>query len=120
MNDERIDLSALGLDQDPERVERMVGGIMWRARMELARRAARREIGAFEMVATWYRPALAAAAAIAAVSLTLLATFQPRPVVATGAYMSAAEIPAAMSVWYEEDRVPTASELLVVANEGGN
>lgn len=120
MNDERFDLSALDLNQDPERVERMVGGIMWRARMELVRRAAQRDVTAFEVVATWYRPALAAAAAIAAVSLTLLTTFRPPPVVPTGAYMSAAEVPAAMSVWYEEDRVPTAAELLVVANEGGN
>jgi hypothetical protein len=120
MNDERFDLSALDLDRDPERVERMIGGIMWRARMELARRAALRDATAFEIVATWYRPARVAAAAIAAVSLTLLATFRPQPVVPTGAYMSAADVPAAMSVWYEEDRVPTASELLVVANEGGN
>jgi hypothetical protein len=120
MSDERFDFSALDLNKDTARAERMVGNIMWRARAELARRAAARELGAVELVAGWYRPALAAAAAIAAVSLTLLATVRPTPAAQTTAFVSASDVPAAMSVWYEEERSPTAAELLVVANEGGN
>ncbi|HEX6559730.1 MAG TPA: hypothetical protein VF021_09720 [Longimicrobiales bacterium] len=118
MSDERFDLSALDLSKDPERFENLVGRIAWRARGELARRASRR-ISPVEMVAAWYRPAIAAAAMIAAVSLTLLATVgRNRNDVQTGAYMSAAEVPAAMSGWFEEGSSPTAAELLVVAHEG--
>lgn len=121
MSDERFDLSALDLDKDPERFERLVGNITWRARMELARRAARREVSPVEAVAAWFRPALAAAAAIAAVSLTLLgmtrrdASAEEMP---TGAYMSGTEVPVALTTWYEEGSSPTAAELLV-ADEGG-
>jgi hypothetical protein len=120
MSDERIDFSALDLTSDAALADRMVGNIMWRARAELARRAAARELGAVELVASWYRPALAAAAAIAAVSLTLLATVRPVAPVPTTVFVSASDVPAAMSVWYEEERSPTAAELLVVANDGGN
>ena len=119
MSDERLDLSALDPAADPERFERMVGNITWGAQQELQRR--RRRVGPLEMMATWYRPAFVAAAAIAGVSLTLLATAQSgTSEVSTGAYMSAVEVPAAMSTWYEEDIPPTASDLLVVATEGGN
>lgn len=120
MSDERFDLSPLDLAKDPERFDRMVERITWRARSELARRARTHAISPVEIVAAWYRPAIAAAAMIAAVSLTLLATVgHARKEVPTGAYMSAAEVPAAMASWYEEGSSPTAAELLVVANEGG-
>jgi hypothetical protein len=117
MSDERFDFSKLDLSNDPARAERMIGNIMWRARAELARRAATRELGPVEAMAAWFRPALAAAAAIAAVSLTLLATVRPAPAVQTTAYLSDADVPATMSVWYEEERRPTAAELLVESNE---
>ena len=120
MSDERFDFSALDLTNDSARAERMVGNIMWRARAELTRRAAARELGAVELVASWYRPALAVAASIAAVSLTLLATVRPGTTAQTTAILSASDVPAAMNVWYEEERSPTAAELFVVANEGGN
>ena len=119
MSDERFDFSVLGLAKDAARTERMVGNIMWRARAELARRAAAHDLGAVELVAAWYRPALATAAAIAAVSLTLLATVRPVPAVQRTDTLSADDVPSAMNVWYEEGRSPTADELLVVANEGG-
>jgi len=120
MSDERFDLSALDLGNDPERFESLVGRITWRARSELARRAALRHVTPVEMVAAWFRPAMAAAALIAAVSLTLLATVgRTQAEIPTGAYMSAAEVPAGMTGWYEEGSSPTADELLVVANEGG-
>lgn len=117
MKDERFDFSALDLDQDPGTFERMVGNIMWRARNELKRR---RGLTPVEAVAAWFRPALVAAAAIAAVSLTLLATDRPRTEeIVAGAYMSGAEVPVALTSWYEEGSLPTADELLV-ANEGEN
>ena len=100
-----------------DRFERMVREIMLRSRAELARRAASR-VTPFDVVAAWSRPALAAAAVIAVVSVTLLATFERRDQeIFTGAYMSGAEVPAAMSSWYEEDRLPTAAELMVVTNQ---
>lgn len=120
MNDERFDFSRLDLGNDPERFEKLVGTITWRARAELARRGARREVSAVEAVAVWYRPAMAAAAAIAAVSLTLLSTVgRSNNETTTGAYMSSAEVPAALSSWYEDGTSPTADDLIVVANNGG-
>lgn len=103
---------------DQQQVERMVGNIMWRARAELKRR---RGLTPVEAVAGWFRPAFAAAAAIAAISLTAIATTNQQtateePVVA-GAYMSGAEVPAGLTTWYEEGSSPTADEILV-ANGG--
>ncbi|HUP89319.1 MAG TPA: hypothetical protein VM100_08215 [Longimicrobiales bacterium] len=115
MNDERFDFSTLDLDKDPATFERMVGNIMWRAKSELKRR---RGLTPVEAVAAWFRPAMVAAAAIATVSLTMLATERPAAEeVATGAYMSSAEVPIALTSWYEEGSSPTVDELLV-ANEG--
>ena len=118
MSDERFDLSPLDLGNDPEGFEKMVGRITWRARGELARRAGSKRITPVEMVAAWSRPAIAAAALIAAVSLTLLTTFgQPRNDLPAGAYMSGTEVPVALTSWYEDGTSPTAAELLV-ANGG--
>jgi hypothetical protein len=113
MSDERFDFEALKLEQDD--VDRMVGRVMWRAQSELLRRAQAQNSGLLGAVAGWFRPAAVAAAAIAIVSLTSLASLlgnranEPQ----TGAYMSSAEVPAAMTSWYEEDRLPTADELLL-------
>ena len=117
-DEERLDFSALDLDRDAEKFERLVGNVMWRARGELNRRAAAQTLTLSEAVATWFRPAIAAAAAIAAVSLTLLATTGGRSEGETdaGAYLSSAGVPAAMTAWYEEDRSPTASDLLVATS----
>ena len=120
MSDERVDLSPLDPQEDP-RFERMVATITARARFELARRAANTRQSVVELVASWARPALAAAATIAVASATLLAVFSPSNAeVATGAYMPAAEVPAAASAWYEEDREPTAADLLVAVSQGDN
>lgn len=112
MSEERFDFEALKLAQDD--VDRMVGRVMWRARGELARRAQAQNSGLLGAVAGWFRPAAVAAAAVALISLTSLASLggdgaEPTP----GAYMSSAEVPAAMTSWYEEDRLPTADELLL-------
>jgi hypothetical protein len=117
MSDERFDFSAFDIERDSERVERMVGNVMWRARGELARRARGQSVTVTEAVAAWFRPAIAVAAAIAGISLTMLATVgrsnaEPQ----AGAYMSSAEVPAAMTAWYEEDRSPTATDLLVATH----
>lgn len=118
MTDERFDLSPL--QPDEARFERMVGNITGRARFELARRAAAQRQTVFEMVAGWAKPALLAAAAVAAVSLGLLTAFdRTRAEAATAtAYMPATELPATASDWYEEGRDPTVDELLVAGNEG--
>jgi hypothetical protein len=104
---------------DDKRFERMVGNITARARFELARRAAVQRQSIVELVAGWARPALLAAAGVAGVSITLLATYgrtNAEPV--TGAYMPASEVPEAASGWYEEDRDPTVDDLLVASNPG--
>ena len=117
MSDERFDLSALD-PHESARFERMVQNITTRARFELARRAAARD-SVVELVAGWARPALAAAASIAIVSATLLAVLEPSHAEASGgAYMSPT-VPASANSWYEEDRDPTAVDLLV-AIEGEN
>jgi hypothetical protein len=117
MSDERFDFSAFDLERDSERVERMVGNVMWRARGELARRARGQSLTITEAVAAWFRPAIAVAAAIAGISLTMLATAGRSDTdLQAGAYVSSAEIPAAMTAWYEEDRSPTASDLLVATH----
>ena len=114
MSDDRFDFRAFDLEQDSQKVERLVGNVMWRARGELARRARAQSMTVTEAVAAWFRPAIAAAAAIAGVSLTMLATAGGSSAdLPTGAYMSSAEIPAVMTTWYEEDLSPTASDLLV-------
>lgn len=120
MTDERFDLSPLDPHGDA-RFERMVGNITERARFELARRAAAQRQSVVELVAGWARPALLAAATIAGISLTLLATFDRSNagVVVTGAYMPASEVPAAATSWYEENREPTVEDLLIAAETEG-
>lgn len=121
MSDDRIDLSSLDLSRDPARMERMVASITWRARPELMRRRNTRPVTAVEMVAAWFRPALAAAAAVAAISVGAIAmSNRSGEVVQAGAYMSGSEVPVSLTTWYEEGSSPTAAELLVAANEGGN
>jgi anti-sigma-K factor RskA len=118
MTDERFDLSPLD-PQDDARFERMVSAISQRARFELARRAAAQRQSVVELMAGWARPALLAAASVAGISLTLLATFdRSNAETVTGAYMTAAEVPAAATAWYEEDRDPTVDDLLVVSSQG--
>ena len=119
MSDERIDFSALDPRQDA-RFERMTSNITERARFELARRAAARRTSVVELLGGWARPALLAAASIAAVSLSLLSSVEPDDSEMVGAYMPAAEVPAAATSWYEENREPTADELLVASMVGDN
>ena len=118
MSDERFDLSALDLEKDPERFERMVGNVMWRAQKELKRRRG----SPIEALAALVRPAMTAAALIAGISVATLAiknsaNDEPAQPVVAGAYMSGAEVPVALTSWYEEGSSPTADELLV-ANGG--
>ena len=117
MSDERIDFSALDPQQDA-RFERMTANITERARAELARRAALRRTTIVELVGGWARPALLAAASIAVVSLSLLASIEPAESELVGAYMPAGEVPAAATSWYEENREPTADELLFASMAG--
>ena len=119
MSDERIDFSALDPRQDA-RFERMTANITERARFELARRAASRRTSLVELVGGWARPALLAAASIAVVSLSLLASVEPGESELVGAYMPAGEVPATAAAWYEENREPTADELLFASMAGEN
>lgn len=114
---EALDFGIFDLERDPQKYERLVGSVMWRARGELSRRARTQSVTITEAVAAWFRPALVAAAAIAGISLTMLAIADGSEGDAqAGVYLSNAGVPAAMTAWYEEDRSPTASDLMVATS----
>lgn len=113
---EPVDLSPLDPRGDPERWERMVAGIMARAALP----AAVVIRGPWMALAAWSRPALAAAAAVAALSLvTLRAT--PRPAEAAPepavTVVEALDVPRPMADWIVEGREPRRSDLLVALDE---
>lgn len=114
---EQVDFGMIDLERDPQKFERLVGSVMWRARGELKRRRTAQTLTVTEAVAAWFRPAIAAAAAIAGISLTMLARAGGSEVEAqTSAYLSNAGVPTEMTAWYDEDRSPTASDLMVATS----
>lgn len=114
---ETIDFGIFDLERDPEKYERLVGNVMWRARGELGRRARTQNMTIAEAVVAWLRPALVAAAAVAGISLTMLATAGGSESDTEAAvYLSNAGVPSTMTAWYEEDRSPTASDLMVATS----
>lgn len=110
MEPERIDLTALSVDRDSVSFERRVHAIMRAAAPELARRAARD--GVLVVLGQWLRPALAAAAVIAAVSAGALASgvADMPPVMTTGVVQALGVVEPA-SQWLDEERDPTVSDL---------
>ena len=111
-DDHPADLRALGLS--PQRRERMAAEIVRRAMPALARGVAPR--GPLSLLAGWARPALAAAAAVAALSLAALTGDEARAperqpeVVATLA--EGLHIPDPAEDWVVEERAPTDADLL--------
>jgi hypothetical protein len=110
MHEPPIDLTPLHPARDPERWEAMIASVTARV---LAEGAAARSPLAF--LAGWARPTLAAAAAVAAVSLGVVA--------ATGREAAAAEprpstvaeelrLPQPVTDWIVEERAPSASDLI--------
>jgi hypothetical protein len=73
MEREPLDLSALDPTKRPARFERLIAGVMARARPELARRAARTPVLLWQQLAGWSRPMLAAASVTALIATAVLA-----------------------------------------------
>jgi hypothetical protein len=114
---ERLDLSALDPRRDPERWEQMVRQIMWRSSAELQRRQGSAVFGLFDGLVAWSRPALAAAAALAALSLVTLSQFRPPTVVTQATYFQSPGLPAQVAVMLEEGQALSMLDLLVMSGE---
>lgn len=118
MDTDRVDLSALDLPADVERWERLVQGILWRAAPELARRAA--VGGTFELLGSWARPMIAAAAAVAAVATaTMLRVSGPAELQAGSGQgvVEALHVPEPLAHWLAEDRGPTVADLVLTLED---
>ncbi|MGH7444854.1 MAG: hypothetical protein ACREKM_08265 [Longimicrobiales bacterium] len=110
MEPERIELSSLAVDRDSSGFERRVHAIMRAAAPELARRAARD--GVLVVLGQWLRPALAAAAVIAAVAAgALVNEMTDMPPATTTGVVQALGVVEPASNWLDEERDPTVSDL---------
>ncbi len=104
--------SPLDLARDPARWEAMVGRILERAAPTLAGYQARR--GPVELLAAWLRPALAAAAVLAAIAIGILALAgEPAPAQAAHGVSDALGYPAPIAAWVEAGHRPSIEELVV-------
>jgi hypothetical protein len=116
MEPERIDLSGYRPDQNS--FERRVRAIMRAAAPELARRAQRD--GLLVAVGQWLRPALAAAAVVAAIAAgALVAEFsRPQQTAAAGTMVEELGVVEPASRWLDEGREPTVSDLMMALDGG--
>jgi hypothetical protein len=113
---ERIDFSAVDPAADPERWERLVGGVLLRAAPELERRAA---TGPLIWVARWAMPTLPLAAAVAALALAGLASAEHADATLplTAPVVQALGPPEPPYSWLAEARSPAASDLIRAIQE---
>jgi len=112
----RVDLRILDPRLDPDRWERMVRGIMRGASDELLRRR-RRTYAPTPMdgLVALLRPALAAAAILAAISVAALRHADGNPT-HPGSFVESSLLPEPITIWLEDGAPPTASDLYVTAN----
>jgi hypothetical protein len=110
MDDERIDLKALELDEG--RRELLVAAIMANATAELARRAAT-DVSPFQVLTTWARPALLAAAVLAAVCISVLAVERLDADGPGYGLADALAVPEPADAWLVSGRAPTVGDVLV-------
>lgn len=107
--EERIDLSALELDEG--RRELLVAAIMANAMPELARRRAL-DVSPMQMLSGWMRPALAAAAVIALLSGSVLA-LDLTEAAPGGSLAEALAVPEPADAWLVGERAPTVGDVLI-------
>lgn len=112
--DEHMDLSAL--EPDEAQRELLVAAIMSRAGSELTRRASV-DVSPIGMLSEWMRPALAAAAVVALVCVSLLTQQDSAHIEPGGGLTDALDVPAPVNEWLISDRSPTVADLLI-AMEG--
>jgi len=118
MERERLNLSPLDPAADPERWEGLIRSIRRRAEPELARRAAARSVLA--VIGSFARPAMAAAAVLAAISTGVIAfsVNGREPELYDGPVVEEAlRLTAPVSNWLIEARAPSVYDL-VLAIEG--
>lgn len=115
-----VDLSPLDPARDPARWEGLVARITRAAAPELARRAD--ASSAVVSIAAWLRPALAAAAAIMAVSAATLFLVDGRSetVLAEASdTIPGLNLPSPLGEWLNEDTPPTVVEVMVALEGDG-
>jgi hypothetical protein len=108
--EERLELSALELDEAQR--ELLVAAIMANAAPELARRGAA-DFTPLQMLTGWSRPALAAAAVVAALCIGVLSlerVEQPQPGYGLA---DALAVPGPAAAWLADERTPTVADVLV-------
>lgn len=113
MDSERLDLSVIDPLSDAHE-ERLVRAITRRAGPELMRRAAQNS--PIALVASWARPALAAAAVMVVLSSSVLRMTRDARFAQTPDYgiVEALHLPAPVADWIVEDRTPTVRDLILV------
>jgi hypothetical protein len=111
MDTERVDLSPLDPMEDRVRYERLVRRILDAADPELVRRT--REAGTLALVAGWARPALAAAAIIAALALGGLGAMHRQAAQPADSMADALGVPAPAADWLANGREPTTDDLVL-------
>lgn len=105
-----IDLSPLDPRRDRERWERMVATIV--------RRAAAPPRNAWAVLAAWQRPALAAAALVAALSAgAMWWEASTRAIAPTETLAEALDVPQPVADWIAEGRTPDGGDLYVALDE---
>lgn len=109
MND-RLDLTALEPDEATR--ELLVAAVMQRAGGELQRRASE-DVSPIAALSDWLRPALAAAAIVAAVCTSVLAQRELTHIEPGSGLTDALAVPAPINEWLISDRAPTVADLLI-------
>lgn len=108
--DERIDLTALKLDEG--RRELLVAAIMANAAPELARRAALVDESPMQLLSRWSRPALAAAAVLAVICVSVLMMETEASGPGYG-LADALAVPEPADAWLVSDAGPTVGDVLL-------
>lgn len=112
MDQPPVDLTPLDPARDPARWEAAVARVMARAAGELERRAA--PPSPILLLAGWMRPTLAAALAVAVLSLGVLARSGPdEPALARTGVAEELGLPDPVEAWVAEARAPTREDLIV-------
>jgi hypothetical protein len=111
MDDRPLDLTPL--DLAPDRRAALSASILARAEVVLARRAAR---GPVAVLTDWRRPALAAAAVVAAIAISALYVTGGKST-PSATTTEALGFPGPVVAWVEADRQPSLEELVVTMAE---
>ena len=111
--DERVDLTTL--DLTAEQRELLVASILTRAAAELERRA--NAVSPIYVLYAWTRPALAAAAVLALLCLSVLLRDDSGGQQQALGLTEALNVPAPASAWLVGDRSPTVEDLILAMEE---